>query len=308
MICSADILTNFEHCQRWGHWSRSWQRRKMSSMEMFAAAASYALPWQGDDPGEDAASHFMELAHDRGLEVPRNVNTYRCAINHAAAVDLVVTAIRETSPAWLELASLPGWTTSAQVNVEGTRLRRFLPVAYWNDEREFFFKNNWHCIGEIAQYRLPMELVVAVIGPMTGGRRHAAWSKALFNPRAGGPRLRFRLRQRSRVEGFAESWRPIYREDHDEIDRKKWLEAMFADEVLQENLFVVRVPVPEETQLAHIRDLAARQLARLGAILELPPKQLTTCTNPIRPCPFQSCCWSQPESRPEDGGFDQAAP
>jgi hypothetical protein len=275
----------------------------MRPMEMFHQAVHDALISDASDPGEHAGEVMLELARDRGLDIGREHNYYRCAINHAAAADLIVTAIRNVAESWIVPdITYPGWRTSALMNAAGNHLRRFLGVAYWGEERETHVKNSWHVLGEIAHYQMPMQLVVAVIGPMSGGRRHSPWSKALLHPK--GNRLRFRLRQRSRVEGFAESWRPIYREDHDEIERRAWLQGMLDDGVLESSLFVVEVPVPAENQCAHIRDLALRQLGRLDAIAALPEKQLTSCDSPLRPCPFRSCCWVDPESQPEAGEFD----
>jgi hypothetical protein len=116
------------------------------------------------------------------------------------------------------------------------------------------------------------------------------------------------------VEGFKDSWQPVYREEHDEIPRDRWLQSMRDDDVFSDALFVVNVPVPEAPQIQIIRDLAQRQLQRLDDILpgklytgppHIPEKQLTTCRNPLHPCPFRACCWSDPESKPEDGGYDR---
>jgi hypothetical protein len=313
VISTAELLTNFEHCNRWGYWSRSWERHRLTPMDMFHEAVRTALVEDTPDPGEAAGENFMMLARDRGLEISDSINLYRCAKNHSAIADIVTTAIRRNGEDayWTSPESPEGWTTSALMNPEGTRIRQFLAVSTWSEDREFYEKHSWFCLGEIAHWRMPMELVVAVLGPMSGGRRTGPWSKAQIHPQRS--ELRFRIRRRRSTEGFRDTWLPVYREDHDEIGRDKWLAAMLVDEVLQQSLFVVPVPVPEEPRLTQIRDLAARQLQRLDDILpgklytgppHVPEKQLSTCHNPIAPCPFRACCWSDPESLPEAGGYD----
>lgn len=274
---------------------------------MFHAAVRQALTEDVPDPGQSAGELMISLATNPGLDYPHSVNLYRCVINHAAIADLVVTAIRQNGERWVPLefpcGQANGWNTSALMSPDGSHLRRFLAVSHWSDDRESYERMSWYVYGEIAHFGMPMQMAVAVIGPMTGGRRHSHWAKALLHPSHS--ELRFRLRRRSKVEGFAESWQVVYREEHDEIARERWLASMHMDEVLNESLFVVNIPVPEESERATIRELAKRQLERLHAITALPEKQLTTCNNPLHPCPFRACCWSQPESRPEDGGFDE---
>jgi hypothetical protein len=304
MISSAELLSNFEHCQRWGYYSQHWRKHRMSSLEMFNTAVRQALIEDRPDPGENAGEIMMTMARDRGLELTDSINTYRCAINHAAAADLVVTAIREKNQeVWRSLPNkVNGWWASGMMDPSGNFLRRFIAVSSWNEDREFYEKHSWYVLGDVAHYMMPMQLVVAVMGSMQSGRRHGYWSKGLLHPHWN--QVRFKLRRRSRVEGFVDSWQTCFREDHDEISREKWLQGMIEDEVLQQSLFVIKIPVPEETALDKIRSLATRQLERLRALSDLPEKQLTTCHNPLAPCPFRACCWSEPESKPEDSGYD----
>jgi hypothetical protein len=245
----------------------------------------------------------MTLCAERGLELPnRNQHLYPSAISHAAVADMVVTAIRNQNHEVWQPGPDPvdSWISSVQLDPTGTRLRRFLAVSTWSADRELYERQSWYCLGEVAHYGMPMQLVVAVLGPMVNGRRHNPWAKGLLHPQ--GSDLRFKLRRRSSVEGFKESWKPIYREEHDEIQRERWLGAMAMDEVLPELLFVVEIPVPEDS--AAIRKLAAHQLERMAGLRWTPPKQLSTCRNPIHPCPFQACCWGQPETKPSFNGYD----
>lgn len=304
MTTSAEILTNFEHCQRWGYWSLSWKRHRLSPIQAFHESVHRALTEDVADPGDHAGSIIMTLATERGLEIPSKYNKYECAINHAAIADLVVTAIRQGNGERWRVCDQPrdGWASSVRMDPAGGQLRRFLAVSHWSEEREYSVKHSWYVLGEIAHFELPMQLVIAVLGPTTGGRRQSAWAKGLLHPQLS--ELRFRRRRRAKIEGFRETWLPVYREQHAEISRERWLSAMHADDVLRELLFVVNVAVPEPRQLATIRDLAWRQRHRLHALEALPERQLATCLDPIHPCPFRSCCWSDPQVLPQAGVFD----
>lgn len=272
----------------------------MSPLQMLHEAVRLALTEPAEDIGINAGEHYVTLASERGLDLTDSVNTYRCAINHAAIADIVVSAIHPDRT-WDVPQALPSWNSSCLI--AGGFLRRFVAVSHWNDDRLLYESRSWYCLGELAHYRLPMQLIVANVGHMSGGRRTGYWSKALLHPQRSS--LRFRRRARSSIEGFKESWSPVYREEHDEIDREKWLQAMLDDGVLQESLFVVNIPVPPETECRKIQELATRQLQRLHSLKDLPDQQLSTCFDPLSPCPFRSCCHGEQEQGPEMGGFDR---
>jgi hypothetical protein len=322
MIASAALLTNFEHCRRWGFYSKNWEKHKMSLMQMFHRGVRSALLETSDDPGQSAGEHLVTLAALRGIDIGSqanaSVNLYRAAQNHAAIADLVTTVIRKDGRAdpWLEIGpGQNGWWGSALLSPERDRLRQFLAVSSWSEERAFYERHSWYVLGEIAHYEMPLELVVAVLGPTVGGRRQSPWSKARFHRFRS--HLRFRMHKRAKVEGFAESWTWIYREEHDEINRSKWLDAMMEDDVMQQSLFRIEVPVPEKSRLDKVRRLAQRQMENLEASLPgkwwaevnpdntlyIPQKQMTTCHNPLHPCPYRACCWSEPESYPWTNGL-----
>lgn len=257
-----------------------------------------------NDWGELAGETIMTLSADRGLETTDSVNLYRCALNHAAIADIVSTAMRKPDDRAWSIPKPPSstWYTSALIDPTGSHLRRFIAVSHWNEDRELFERRSWFCLGEVAQFKLPMKMVIAVLGHMSGGRRTGYWTKALLHPQRSS--LRFKRRSRGTIEGFKETWLPIYREEHAEIERQKWLQAMYEDGVLQESLFVVDVPVPGATELQKITELAKRKLEALQRLSVLPDPQLSTCLDPIAPCPFRVCCHGEPELGPEAGGFD----
>lgn len=262
------------------------------------------------DFGERAGEEMVTLAANRGLDIEGH-NRHRCALNHASIADLVTTSIRKPgSAAWNNAGIISlindNWSSSAYVDDAGTSLRRYLPVSAWNPEREQHELRSWFCAGEVAMLKMPMKLVVSVVGSMNGGRRHSYWSKALLHPNHSS--LRFKRRTRDKIEGFKESWTPVYKEDHDEISREKWLSAMLEDGVLQELLFVVHIPVPGELETQRIRDMAQRELEQIAIRRDLPGKQLSTCYSPLGNCPFVECCWSEPELVPSvQQGFDAAS-
>lgn len=194
------------------------------------------------------------------------------------------------------------WSSSAFVDPTGRFLRRFIPVGNWTPERAQHEMRSWYGLGEVCMAKMPMQMVVAQLGPMNGGRRHNPWAKALLHPQHSS--LRFRLRSRARVDGFKETWVPVYREEHDEIERERWLQAMIDDGVLQDLLFVVAIPLPGELEAERIRDMAKRKLDAALAVTKLPEKQLSTCDGPLAPCPFRDCCWGQPETGPNSQLFD----
>lgn len=308
-VSSAEILTSFESCRRKGVWTSKWEKHRVHPLQMIQRAVVNSLT-QDDRPdfGELAGETVSQLCLDRGLDIAKASNYYESGVNHASIADLITTAIRKPGEKAWRIPRPPNilWEPSASLDSSGAMLRRFLPVSTWNPERESHEARSWFCLGEVCQFKMPMQLVVAVVGQMNAGRRHSYWSRALLHPQRSS--LRFRKRTRGSIEGFKESWIPIFREDHDEITRNEWLTAMHADEVLTESLFVVNIPVPSEDIIKSVRLMAARNLETIKDSWLLPPRQLSTCDGPLSPCPFRSCCWSEPTEGPEAGGFDPAEP
>lgn len=258
-----------------------------------------------DNYGEYAGEEVVTLAAERGLDMD-HVNRYRSVMNHAAIADIVTAAIRKPgSPALQVHTKGSAWNFSSLIDPSGNYLRRFLPVGTWNQERQEHEVRSWYGLGEVCMAEMPMQMVVAQLGTMNGGRRHGHWSKALLHPQHSS--LRFRKRSRATIDGFKETWIPVWREDHDEIERHRWLQAMHEDEVLQEVLFVVEIGLPGELEAGRIRDMANRKLDAAAAVTKLPDKQLSTCDGPLAPCPFRGCCWALPETAPNSQLFDEVS-
>lgn len=307
---APELLTAFESCRRKAYWLKSWEPHRMTAIHMTQKAVLEALAHPLADPGEDlgqfAGDTVMGFAADRGLIIPDPSHIHRSAVNHAAIADIVTSTIRKPSdPAWRTESQMDedGLRDSCFMDSTGTFLRHFIPVTAWGEERQTHEVRSWHCLGQVCQWKMPMQLVVAVLGPVRLGRRSNPWSRGLLHPMRS--HLRFKLRNRGMVDGFKETWTPVVREEHAEIDRSKWMQAMLDDGVLRELLFSIEIPVPSAQDMRAIRELRKRQTDKLLSFIRLPGKQLSTCDGPLVPCPFRSCCWSSPESVPDDGGFDR---
>ena len=184
---------------------------------------------------------------------------------------------------------------------DGSHLRRVALVSHWNDERHYSECRSWYSIGEVCHYNLPMQLIVVVIGQERCGKRSSPWTTGFLHPmnRA----LRFRKKIRSTLESFNDKWEKVYREDHAEITRETWLNAMLKDDVMPEVCFKLDIPVPDEAQRWRIIDIANKKLERLAEIKGIPEPNLSSCDWPV-PCEFRRLCHKVPEGRPSStNGF-----
>lgn len=290
---------------------------------LYSAVRAGLTEAERSDFGEVAGEHVEELGANRGLEKVEGCHVYESVINHACLADILVTAMRRPGDApWVpagpegkrkvsgKLAENGGeiggkwgveWESGAYLDPSGDALRGFLLVSSWSKERERAAMSSWATLGEVCHFGLPMKLAVAVVGPMEFGRRRSPWCKGLLHP--SNRSLRFKRRGKGWTTGFKETWQPAWREDHAEIDRRAWLQAMLEDDVLASHLFAVEVSVPPTHLRDRVRGLAETSLTGAEKT-ELPSARLEVCNDPIHPCPFISCCWSEPESSPEDGGYD----
>jgi len=275
----------------------------MHASEMVRQAIEAGLmETEEEDYGHVAGCEVIQLAAYRGLDAD-HINLHRSAHNHASIADIVTAAIRKPdTPAYLRPPKKKGWNSSSLLDPAGDYLRRILPVGMLNEERRQHEIRSWHAIGEVVMMRMPMQLVVVQMGVYNGGRRHGYWTKGLLHPQKSS--LRFRKRSSKTIDGFKETWIPVWREEHDEISREDWLQAMFDDDVLHESLFVIKIDVPGELEAQRIRDMACRKLDAIAKATELPDKQLSTCDGPLMPCPYRRNCWDPDESVPSDGEFE----
>lgn len=319
---TADLLTSFETCPRKGYWSQNWQRRRLNSAQMLRLAIQAGVTEAvREDFGELAGETIMDLARDPGMEIPSSHYLHESVVHHAALADVLTTAVRRprTLP-WLlpppaVVGSLP-WASSAFLEPSGTKLRRVVLASAWNDERHWSEVRSWYALGEAAVYRLPVTLVVLILGQHRDGKRSSAWTRGFLHPQnhklrfrkrsASGPALRADKRWVKKFEVFNDKWEHVWREDRGEISAPQWLQAMLEDDILRDVCFTVEVPVPETVMRDRILAMAERKLERLAKISELPEASMSVCDRP--PCPFKGCCHSAIEYEPSrKTGFIQIA-
>ena len=300
-MTTPELLSNYETCDRKGYWSRSYAPRKLSITRMMQEAIREALMAPEGDWGEIAGSAMLQLAQDRGLETETH-KVYDSVIHHACIADLIATLLRKPGePPWLIPEPMENWMPDCYLSANGDFLRRVVLVSHWNDERHDAECRSWFTLGEQAHYGLPMQLAVFVIGQQRDGRRTSSpWASGFLHPQ--NHELRFRKRNKGqRQDGnvFGDGWVKVFREDHDEIRREKWLESMLRDDVLYEVCFREDIPVLPLLHLQRARQMAAVKLDRLYGLKDVPEANLSVCDWPV-PCPFRKLCHTLPEKGPEE--------
>lgn len=296
---TPDLLTAYETCDRKGFWSRDYQQRCPDGTEILRRGITAGLTERDrDDFGTVAGEAVMNLAADLGMEIPSSRHLYESVIHHAALADTLTTAIRRPQDRPWEIPELvsgiDGWKSAAFLNQSGTGLRRIVLASSWNDERHYSELRSWHSLGEVAAYRLPMTLVVLILGQHRDGRRSGPWTKGFLHPQ--NHKLRFRKKAKVESETFSDRWEKVWREDRGEIDTHQWLQAMLDDDILRDVCFTIDLAVPPATETDKIRDMAKRKLDRLAAMVDIPEKNMSICDRPR--CPFKGCCWSAEEYDP----------
>ena len=299
---TADIITAYETCARKGVWVSHYQAPRMTPADMLYTSISAGLAEDSrEDYGEVAGEKMMELAETPGMET-KHQDRYGTAIHHAALADIIVSAIRNTQgQGWERPGSTDdGWVSGCFLSSDGDALRRVTLVSSWSEERHYAEVRSWRTWGEIAAYNLPMQQIVVVIGPHREGRRHSPWSKGILHPK--NRQLRFRKRSNNTTTDFKDSWERVWREEHAEVERRDWLQAMLTDDVLNDVLFTVDVPIPQPATLDRLRRLASLRLKEMQKTRATPPGILSGCEWPT-PCQFRSCCYANPERTPQQAGF-----
>jgi hypothetical protein len=298
---SDELLSTIETCERAAYWSLDWERSRITANQLLQDGIRSGLLSKRKDFGQESGETVIGLARDRELILEDKTDQYTSIIHHAALADILTHALRKAvEEPWKELGdtTIPGgrkWTPSVLLSPSGHSLRRIVLVSNWSKERHFSFCRSWETIGNVCAYSMPMQLAVCVLGQMKDGRRQGYFSKAYSHPVNHGVRFR---RKNFIAQGFKSSWKPIFREDYDNISTADWLQAMHTDEVLDDSCFSVTVEVPQEDMRKHILELASRKLDRIEQEKSLPDEKLTGCFWPVK-CPFISPCHSgeQPSGR-----------
>lgn len=284
---TAELLSLHDRCPRSSSWGEKWEVNRLHPNEALRLALDAGLMANDEDPGQFAGDTVMTLAAERGLDTD---HPYDCAMHNAALSDLIVTVLR-TGAAPFErpedrTIETSTWESSCFVEPSGLRLRRIVLVDRWSKDREESEGHSWKTLGECAVYELPMTMTVVLVGQRRNERRASPWSKGFLHPRS----RNLRIRKRD-GESFGGDWKPVWREECDNISRDKWIDQMHADGVMQDVCFEVDVPAPCPELSSKIRQLAERKLSEIRNSVEIPDVRLSVCHWPT-PCSFVNCCWT----------------
>lgn len=275
-------LSDDDFCSRLEFLGRSWEKESLSPMQLLARGIEHGLTSESEDGGQAAGDRVMSLAVSRPIDTLQS-DLLGLAEHTSALADYIVWLLRTGDP-WkrptpVKLNGQP-WEPECYLGPNRT-LRRVVLVDRWDDARAIAERFDWRSL-EATIYDTPMTLVVVVLGASRDGRRHGPLSRGYVHPVS--QQLRFRKRDQS---DFGDTWAPIFRENF-KGDRDEWLEALTEDGVLEDHLILHPVELPEnQTQ---ILSLAGDKLSSLRDTVEPPVPQLGQCFDPIRKCPFRSCC------------------
>lgn len=294
---SPSLLNDADRCLRLAHLSQRWQPPAIHPTEaLYQAIERGLMDDSGDDPGEVASEHLMELATGRGLD--SNQEDLLGQAEHLGGIASFVTWILRTGEAWKrpEPIKLPNgtiWTPSAFLSADESHLRRVVLCGRWDAYRMVQEEHDWRTL-ESAIYGVPMDLIVIVLGQERSGRRHGPLTKGWQHPVS--KTLRFRKRD---GEGFDGAWNAIYREQSN-FSREDWLDAMVEDGVLSESVLIHQAGLSET--FPDVKTIAENALDRIGGTEYAPQPQLSRCFDRFHPCPFRSAC-PQGKEPSEDLGF-----
>ncbi len=265
--------------------------RRIAVNDALEIAVRKALMTDNPDPGMIAHDAFMAMAREPGLDYGRRngpFNVYEIALHNAGIAELIATLVsRSQKRRCREIGSSWAWNSAAFMDASGRYLRRFLPVTRWSRERETYETMSWFGLGETAMLEMPMQLIVAVLGPNISGRRYSPWAKGWWHQNY--QKLRFR-KHSDPYQQFQGKWTAVWREGQQKVDREGWLQAMLDDNVFPDLLFVIDIPVPNKEQREKIRYLAEQKWDRLRRLQTMPEVQFTSCFDLIQPCPFLADC------------------
>jgi hypothetical protein len=279
---SAQLLTEYEHCNRAGVWSRDWKKWKIKDTEMIQRSIRAGLLSDRPDFNVASGEETMTLSAEPGLET-KEYNVFDQCVHLASLSDILSYAIRKPSekpwliPEDVRIGDGTTWRSAAYMDPTGTYLRRIAVVSNWGDDRHFSECRGYFSMGEICAYNLPMQLVIAVIGQSKSGKRHSPFTKGIQHPV--NRKLKFKKKNNPN-EPFKSSWLPIWREDHDEITTESWLNSMLEDTVLPDHLFKVDIPLPTQDAQRKIKDLICKKLEEIETADILPDMQMSTCDFP----------------------------
>jgi hypothetical protein len=284
---TAEIIEGYERCQRIPFWGKSWERGKLTPLDMLNIAAKAGLTEsRQNDYGMAAGEELFSLGATRQID-SRQHDIHAEVVHLSTLIDIVISSVRKPTDApWGIPESLERWKSSCFLSPDGSHLRKIVFVSGWSKDRHYALCRDWGALGEVAFHNIPLHIVVVVLGTHQDGRYKSFWTRALRHPV--NKTLKFRKKQNI-ASGFKNTWDEIFREDHDEYTTTQWLEGMLKDDVLRDVLFRVDVNVQEKPVRQRIIDLANRKLDRIEKLKSLPDENLSGCSWPIK-CDFIRSC------------------
>lgn len=298
MLDTAALLTSDENCNRAGYWVQQWEKNKLIPSRMLDLGIRAGLTFDGEDFGEEAGSVIYELGATRGID-SEQYDQHSEVVHLSALSDIICVAARKQGDKpWITPVLLEDWNPSCFISPDGQYLRRIVTVSSWSNDRHDSICRSWATLGPIAFYNLPMQIATVILGNRREGRYHSFWSHALQHPQ--NKKLRFRKKQ-DIGQPFKSSWLECWRQDHDEIPTKEWLDAMIGDDVLRDLFFKVDMPKMEEVSRQRVMDVARRKIERIQNTKTLPDEQYASCSWPVR-CQFLGNC-SRGDSPSGRNGF-----
>ena len=299
---TASLLSGDERCGRIAHWGLDWEREKIEARDLLAAGIKAGLTSTRKDFNQEAGEAVIGVARDREVIQDDKCDQFSSIIHLASLADVVSSAIRRPSDEpWRLSEPVPLddgilWTPSCYLSPRGDFLRRVVLVSAWNQDRHYAELRSWHSLGEVCIQNLPMQLIIIILGQRREGRYNGYWSRGYLHPV--NKKLRFR-RKNFIGQGFKDSWKEAWREDHDELPTSAWLDGMMEDGVLEDVRIRIDLPVPSEENRQRIVNLAKSKLRRIYSTKEIPEQNLSICDWPT-PCIFRLPCHAQ---EPVSGRF-----
>jgi hypothetical protein len=284
---TAEIIEAYERCPRLAFWQKDWRPRKLTHTQALQNGIEVGLTENTrEDYGQCAGEHLFGLGADPGL-LTDSLNQYDEIVHLSALSDIIVSALRKPkSPPWQHLNRIGAWEPTCYISPDSVHLRRVVLVSSWSDDRHYSVCRSWQTLGPVCLYEKEMQIAVVVLGNHRDDKYHSHWTKGLLHPV--NRKLKFRKKNDPGIP-FKGSWKPIFREENDQISTQEWLDGMLADDVLRDVCFPITVAVPKKEYRQQIIDLAHLRVEQIEKQTELPPMQLSTCSWPIR-CQFFSSC------------------
>ena len=284
---TAQLITTQEECERKSYLAQRWEKNKLPSARMLDIGIRAGLTYDGEDFGEEAGSVVYELGATRGVDSTQ-YDQHSEVVHLSNLADIISVAARKKGDKpWKSPDPLEDWTPSCFISPDGLHLRRIVCVSSWSDDRQASICRSWATLGPVAFYGLPMQIAVVILGNRRDGKYHSFWSHALQHPQ--NKKLRFR-KKNDIAKGFKESWLECWRQDHDEISTKEWLDAMIGDDVLRDLFFKIDMPQMSELLRNRVMDVAKRKIEKIQSTKVLPDEiYSSSCTWPQK-CSFLGCC------------------